>query len=385
MTVPSEVRRRLAGPGGGVQIRRDALCRLDAQTVPVVGLADRDVAGRQVREHRRAGQCVYVLGGIGVQTSSQISTCSAKPGDVASPRTAGRCRTARLRRGVGPCRRGLRRGGELPLLVELAVVGQVGLRHDAEDLPAVTRRAQLNSRRRARSGSPTTSTGVQSAAGIDDAARAPRATRRAARPGGTGPRSNTRESPNSGNSASTAWSRAARRASSMVAVAFSAGGGDFDSRVATATARTRADRWNRTAGAAGRGRLGRRDAGRACKALMARSPEFGLGTRPGKAGEVRCTARKRLLRLKPVSSVETRSRPRSALLARLHKPDGEQSQITWIYSAKPGFTGGLLPPPAPLPDPPPEKRRQVLPVITIAPRAGSSSSRVPLRTVALRR
>ena len=79
----------------------------------------------------------YVLGGIGVHRSSQISTSSTN---------AGRSRQANTRSGVnghgGPEQRQLvadeiARGAELALLVVLVVLGQVALGHGAEDPPAV--------------------------------------------------------------------------------------------------------------------------------------------------------------------------------------------------------------------------------------------------------
>ena len=57
LAVPAEVGGRFAEPGRRVQVGREAARRLQAdEPVPVVRLADRDVRGRQVDEHRRAGQ-----------------------------------------------------------------------------------------------------------------------------------------------------------------------------------------------------------------------------------------------------------------------------------------------------------------------------------------
>ena len=57
LTVPGKIGGGLAGAGRGVEIGRHAARRLrHAQHAPRVRLADGDVAGRQVGEHRRAGQ-----------------------------------------------------------------------------------------------------------------------------------------------------------------------------------------------------------------------------------------------------------------------------------------------------------------------------------------
>ena len=57
LPVPGEVGRRFAEAGGRIDIGRDAFGRLaGTEHAPVLGLADGDVAGRQVHEHIRAGE-----------------------------------------------------------------------------------------------------------------------------------------------------------------------------------------------------------------------------------------------------------------------------------------------------------------------------------------
>ena len=75
VAVPREVSGGFAEAGGGVQIRRHAFAGLTGAKLPAIsGLANGDVAGREVRQHRRPRQRPQVEGGIGAQTSSQIST-----------------------------------------------------------------------------------------------------------------------------------------------------------------------------------------------------------------------------------------------------------------------------------------------------------------------
>ena len=95
-----------------------------------------------------------MLGGIGAQTSSQISTCSVKSGmsvgaeqQVVAERD-GRAVDLDLRAEQ------VARGAELALLVELAVLRQVALGHGAEDPAAVdhdrgVEQALLGAQRRA--------------------------------------------------------------------------------------------------------------------------------------------------------------------------------------------------------------------------------------------
>ena len=129
-TRPPRRRRRV----GGQAARRLRL----AQQPPRLGLADGDVAGRQVGEHRRAGQRRRAAGGTGTQKSSQISACTTRPGtSVGREQQIGAERRGRAppiadRLAAVPVAR-----GEMPLLVELAVVRQVDLRHDAEQPAAV--------------------------------------------------------------------------------------------------------------------------------------------------------------------------------------------------------------------------------------------------------
>ena len=161
-----------------------------AQQPPVVGLADGDVAGREVGQHRGAGQRgerarrqrdPQVLADLDVQHEARAGR---------APRTAGRCRTAPCwpsRRDRGGER--LRGRRELALLVELAVVRQVALRHDAEDPAAVHEHGAVEQAVVGAQRQPDGERERQVAAGARPASAGRRARRRAARPAGTGPRS----------------------------------------------------------------------------------------------------------------------------------------------------------------------------------------------------
>ena len=140
LAVPGEIGGGFARTGRGVQIGRHAARRLrGAQQPPRLRLADRDVAGGQVGEHRRAGQCGLragrhrdpdVLADLGVHDQAR--------------HVLGR------EQQVGAERRGQRPDGdlaahhpvthhEMPRLVEFAVVGQMHLRHHTEQPAAMDR------------------------------------------------------------------------------------------------------------------------------------------------------------------------------------------------------------------------------------------------------
>src|ERR671932_2319743 len=129
MAIPGEIGRRLSGARSGVEVGGDALARLrGAEVTAVFGLAGRDVAGPEVREHRRpcqrrvgagwnrrpnvltdfdAEREVLHVGGVEDQIVAERDPL-AQEEDLAADGKATR--------------------GELPFLVELAVVRQVGLR-----------------------------------------------------------------------------------------------------------------------------------------------------------------------------------------------------------------------------------------------------------------
>ena len=130
--------RRLALARRGVQVRRQAARRRrPGQQLAVVGAADGDRAAGQVGQHRRAGQRglgarrhrhPHVLADLDVQHEAR--QVGGGEQQVRAERHV-RCR----RRGWSP--RTVVAGGELAALVELAVGGQVRLRHHTEHRTAV--------------------------------------------------------------------------------------------------------------------------------------------------------------------------------------------------------------------------------------------------------
>ena len=144
LAVPAEVGRRFAEPGRRVQVGGEAARRLHAdEAVPVVGLADRDVRCRQVDQHRRAGER-----GIARRRDRHPDVLADLAGDL-QERQVGRLEDqvgAEGHVGVEQAHRGRHRGVaglELARLVELAVVRQVGLRHDAEDAAVADHRRAI--------------------------------------------------------------------------------------------------------------------------------------------------------------------------------------------------------------------------------------------------
>ncbi len=138
VSVPGEIRGRLARSGRGVEICRDAAAGLrGAQQPPVVRLADGGVAGGEIDQDRGAGErCI----GAGRDRHPKVFA------DLDMDREAvmvgrGEDQIPAERHLVAPDRDGTGdggiTGGELPLLVELAVVRQICLRHHAENAAAV--------------------------------------------------------------------------------------------------------------------------------------------------------------------------------------------------------------------------------------------------------
>ena len=133
LAVPGEIRGRFAGPCGRVQVGGDALRRLcGADQAAIVGLADGDVAGGEIGEHRCAGERgergrrqrhPQVLADLGVQHEALEIPCREQQARTEGHVLAGDPHRA----GCDLCR-----GCEVPLLVKLTVVGQVALRHRAQ-------------------------------------------------------------------------------------------------------------------------------------------------------------------------------------------------------------------------------------------------------------
>ena len=177
-------------------------------------------------------------GGIGTQTSSQISTWNVKQRQVRRPGTAGRRRTARRAPSSVTVARAARvAGAELARLVELAVVRQVGLRHDAEHAAAaddggaveeqvVDAQRQADDRHRP----------AIAARRLGHACRAPPRRRRAGRAGGTGRRRCRPRGPSSGKATSTAPCAAAcAQQRRSISAALNAGSATLKRGTATAT------------------------------------------------------------------------------------------------------------------------------------------------------
>ena len=138
VAVPGEVGGQFAGARRRIGIGRTGARRLAAaQQPPQLGLADGDVAGRQVQQHLRARER-----GVARRRHRHPDVFA----DLDMEGHAERAR--RTEQHVGAERRVLAReldpvgdrvgaGDEMALLVELAVVGQEDLRHHAEDLAAM--------------------------------------------------------------------------------------------------------------------------------------------------------------------------------------------------------------------------------------------------------
>ena len=138
MPIPRQVGSRLAGAGRRVEIGCDTAPRLaGAQRLAVLGFADRDIAGRKIRQDSRAGQRgigarrdrrPHVLADLDVQHKSRQSR------RLEHEIGAERYPLAKQRQLTGDS---VAPRGELALLVKLAIIRQVRLRHDAKHMPVI--------------------------------------------------------------------------------------------------------------------------------------------------------------------------------------------------------------------------------------------------------
>ena len=158
--VPREVGGRFADARRRVRVRREASRGLARdQRAAVVGLANRDVRRRQIQQHGRAGERrvrrrrnrhPQVLANLGVEGEQRLLLVLEN--EIVAERhraTAGE---------IDFVARGSVGRGELPRLVKFAVVREIGLRHDAENLPAMNHDRAVKQMMSIWSGAPTTLT-----------------------------------------------------------------------------------------------------------------------------------------------------------------------------------------------------------------------------------
>ncbi len=194
VAVPGEIGGRFAEAGGAVEIRGEAARRLvRAELAPVAVLADDDVRRREVQQHgrarerrvrRRRDRRPQVLADLGVEGEERLV--------LELEHEARAERDVLLAEEID---RGARRhvaGRELPQLVELAVVRQIGLRRHAEDAPAVHDHRAVEEQAVDDERHADDRDHRDLARGGDDPPERGRACRRAAPAGGTGPRRSTR-------------------------------------------------------------------------------------------------------------------------------------------------------------------------------------------------
>ena len=137
--IPRQVGGRFADARGRICVRRQASRRLAGdERAAVVGLANRDVRRRQVQQQRRARQRrvrrrrnrhPQVLANLGMNREQRLLLVLED--QIVAERDAAICEQVDLVAGRGISRT------ELPRLIKFAVVREIGLRHDAENLPAM--------------------------------------------------------------------------------------------------------------------------------------------------------------------------------------------------------------------------------------------------------
>ncbi len=138
LAVPGEVSRGFPCPGGGIQIGGQTAGGLGtAQQAAGLGLADGDVAGRQVRQHGRPGDGRLSTGRIGhpdVLADFCMDDQAAYVGCF--PQQVGAERDRAAADGDATAI-GAVATDEVPGFIELPIVGQMDFRHDTENLPAM--------------------------------------------------------------------------------------------------------------------------------------------------------------------------------------------------------------------------------------------------------
>ncbi len=140
VSVPGEIGGRFAGSRRGIGHRRQAPRRLGAEQLPPsLGLAEHDVGGREVHKHLRAGQRRLAAGRLGdpaVLAHLHVEAERRRPPgreDQVGPERRRGARQGDL------AARNPEAGSEPAPLIELAVVGQVALGHDAQHPSGVDR------------------------------------------------------------------------------------------------------------------------------------------------------------------------------------------------------------------------------------------------------
>ena len=139
LAVPGQVRRRFAGARRRIEVGRHASGRLvGRQAVPVFGFADGDVRGREVGEHRGAGQRRKARRGHGDPEVFADLDVEREARDVLHLEEKVRPeRDIPLPAECDRLRQGVLGRAELPALVILPVIGQVGLQGNTQDPAAV--------------------------------------------------------------------------------------------------------------------------------------------------------------------------------------------------------------------------------------------------------
>ena len=138
LAVPGEVGGRFAGPGGGIQIRRQTPRGLrPAQQTAGLGLADGDITRRQIRQNcrpRHGGLTARRIGNPDVLADFRVDDQAAEVGGF--PQQVGAKRRGATADGYGTSV-GAVAADEMARFVELPVIRQVDFRHDAKQCAAM--------------------------------------------------------------------------------------------------------------------------------------------------------------------------------------------------------------------------------------------------------
>ena len=138
LAVPGQVGGGLALPGRREQVRRAAAGAGAADQQPaVLGPGHGDRRPGQVGEHRRPGERRFGARRDGHPHVLADLDVEVQPGDIGGGEDQVGAEGCVDSTDPDRAAAAVVTGSEVPLLVELAVVGQVGLRADAEDRPAV--------------------------------------------------------------------------------------------------------------------------------------------------------------------------------------------------------------------------------------------------------
>ena len=144
VAIPCQISRRFSRAGGRVHVSSNAFARLGGtQVAAIFGFANGDIAGREIRQDSCPGE-----GGVGARRNRRpniFANLYMQPESLDVLRLENQAIPERdvLSQKKNFAADGISAGGELALLVELTIIGQIGFRHEAQDTASVDHHAAV--------------------------------------------------------------------------------------------------------------------------------------------------------------------------------------------------------------------------------------------------